>query len=595
MAPYGSPPLLNGFDDETPIACESEKHHLPPNFQPSEPESSYAQLVPLSHRRRFGQFFTPQPIADILCRWAAQARPNRMLDPAAGTGILSRTFHRIADYCQISAIEVDPVAADALGKSTDPSWQTRIIRDDFLTWTENDTFDAIVANPPYLRHHDICYPAHVWRQIEQRSGVKLSRLTNAYVLFILEMAQRLNPGGRAAIIVPGEWLNANFGTPLKEFLLRGGWLRQLVYFSHAEKLFPDALTTACLLLIERPQATIQHYRLRTLFVQASVSLAQLERAVLDQAIAPEGVIERYFSPGELLSHSKWNSVLENGLPIVLPGFIRLGELAATCRGIATGANAFFHLSLIDARAKGLSERHVKPCIGRARDVSGYIFEQFNFERLIEKNSTTHLFCAEGELSAAERRYLAEGETAQLPERYLLSQRSPWYTMEHRLPAPIWAAVFGRSELRFVFNEAKILNLTTFHAIYPRSEHTDFAKALTACLNSPVVQDRARLQHRVYGGGLLKFEPKDLLEIQVPDLRRVQTATLALLVECLTSLDQAAKADNEDRRSSARSRLNDAVLRAVEEAASQSPRKMLERQSELGPLWAQRTHHADPTS
>jgi adenine-specific DNA-methyltransferase len=587
--------LFEGLDDEPAIPADPGEHSLPLGFDASNPEESYSRLVSSSHRKRYGQFFTPQPIADLLCRWAAQIQPRTMLDPAAGTGVLARTFHKVASDCCISAIEVDPLAADALTIVADRSWKSEVICGDFLTWASQDMFDAIVANPPYLRHHDICYPAQLWRKIEQNCGVKLSRLTNVYVLFILEMCRRLNPGGRAAIIVPGEWLNANFGTPLKEFLLQGAWLRQLVYFSHAETLFADALTTACLLLIQRPHTVEGGHRLRTLFVASSTSVADLVRMVLDGTTAADGVVERHFTSEELLAHSKWNGVLENGTPMPLPGFVCLRSLATTSRGIATGANGFFHLSKADAESKGLDEQHLKPCIGRARDVSGYVFQDTDFARLIHEDANTQLFCAEGELSPAERSYMAEGERAGLPDRYLLSQRLPWYTMERRDPAPIWAAVFGRTELRFVFNETGILNLTTFHAIYPRQRDRMFAMALTACLNSPVVQERARLQHRVYGGGLLKFEPKDLLEVQVPDLRYTRPETIALLAERLTQLHEAAKSGSQDLRIVARSHLNETALMAATEAAAQLSRAELEHQSGLGPLWAQQTHRAGPAS
>lgn len=584
----GSKVLFPFADDPSPTIEDAEGTSLPVQFDVTQPEESYARLISPAHRKRFGQYFTPQPIANLLCRWASENQPRTLLDPSAGTGILARTFHQIVPNCSITTIELDPLAASALSQSADSAWKDKIACLDFLKLASEDTFDAIVANPPYLRHHDICYDDSVWRGIEQKSRIRLSRLTNIYVLFILEICRRLNVGGRAAIIVPGEWLNANFGTPLKEFLLRGRWLKQLVYFSHAETLFPDALTTACLLLIEHPKTQKETYRLRTLFVPSSAPATALEQIVLNEKGPVDGIVERWFAPDELLNHAKWNSVLENGLPEPLPGFVPLAELATTCRGIATGANSFFHLSLAEAQAKGLS--HLKPCIGRARDVSGYIFQPSDFANLIESNSTTQLWCAEGELLSAELRYLAQGEQAGLPERYLLSKRSPWYTMERREPAPIWAAVFGRSELRFVFNEAGILNLTTFHAIYPRSNGIRLARALTACLNSPSVQEKAKLQHRVYGGGLLKFEPRDLLEIQVPDLRRVKQKTLEMLDNCLASLDAAVKAGDKARCESARNRLNETALRAAAEAQAHCSEPG--DQSELGPLWAQRKRRAD---
>src|SRR5438067_9213744 len=89
LAAPASKPLFDGFDDERSPAPPTETYRLPVGFDSSKPEESYARLVPPTHRRRLGQYFTPQPIADLLCQWAARAEPRTMLDPAAGTGILS--------------------------------------------------------------------------------------------------------------------------------------------------------------------------------------------------------------------------------------------------------------------------------------------------------------------------------------------------------------------------------------------------------------------------------------------------------------------------------------------------------------------------
>ena len=56
----------------------------------------------------------------------------------------------------------------------------------------------------------------------------------------------------------------------------------------------------------------------------------------------------------------------------------------------------------------------------------------------------------------------------------------------------------------------------------------FAAALAACLNSAEVQSSALQQSRVYGGGLRKVEPRDLLAIQVPDLRLASSETIKRL-------------------------------------------------------------------
>ena len=72
----------------------------------------------------------------------------------------------------------------------------------------------------------------------------------------------------------------------------------------------------------------------------------------------------------------------------------------------------------------------------------------------------------------------------------------------------------------------------------------FCRALVACLNSQVVQRLAEHQHRVYGAGLIKFEPKDLLSIQVPSLINAPEVLLRELADMLRQLDAAIRQSRE---------------------------------------------------
>jgi adenine-specific DNA-methyltransferase len=141
-------------------------------------------------------------------------------------------------------------------------------------------------------------------------------------------------------------------------------------------------------------------------------------------------------------------------------------------------------------------------------------------------------------------------------------------MEQRKPAPIWAAVFGRRGLRFVWNKAGIHNLTAFHGIYPNGLSEIEIKALVAALNSPLVQNLAMRQQRVYGGGLRKYEPKDLLAIEVPALWKCDQPPVSRLAELLDELDVAQRKFGAigDKLLSA---LDDAVSAAAQNAAAQS--------------------------
>ena len=177
--------------EETVATCE-----VPAAFDPTRPEESYTQAVPLEHRRRYGQFFTPEPIADLMCQWILEHRPRRILDPATGTGIFIREILKRASCQPITAIDVDPMVLEAAKMATKGEGDNvEFLRADFLTWPSPSSFDAIIANPPYLKHHNFHYDCDIFREIGRRCKVRLSRLTNIYVLFILEICRRLNDGG----------------------------------------------------------------------------------------------------------------------------------------------------------------------------------------------------------------------------------------------------------------------------------------------------------------------------------------------------------------------------------------------------------------
>jgi adenine-specific DNA-methyltransferase len=395
-----------------------------------------------------------------------------------------------------------------------------LVQDDFLNWDPDDRFDAIVANPPYLRHHDLHYDFDIFAEIGRRNQVRLSRLTNIYGLFILEICRRLTDKGRAAVIVPGEWLNANFGGPIKRFLLDRELLHTLIYFSHAETVFDDALTTASILFIEKNNPSENRTHLRTIFVTEDAGIGELASVAHGSPPGDESIIEQNLPIGLLRQTDKWNHLLEHGPTVYDAGLVPLRTFATTRRGIATGANKFFHVRPSDLREHGISARFALPCIGRAADVAGPIFAKEDFDALVKADRRTYLVSFGDDLSDADRAYIVKGEQKGLPDRFLLAGRNPWYKTEQRPPADIWAAVFGRKGLRFVWNKAAVLNLTTFHCIYVNEQfrNPEFIRALLDCLNSPLIQDLARGNRRVYGGGLLKFEPRDLLDIPVPDLR-----------------------------------------------------------------------------
>lgn len=243
---------------------------------------------------------------------------------------------------------------------------------------------------------------------------------------------------------------------------------------------------------------------------------------------------------ELLATQKWEHLLQGNKSELAPGWTYLGDLADTRRGIATGANAFFLVSKARLDSIGIRPELLLPCVGRAVDVEHFDFTMRDFDGLVDGGTPTFLLNLRGDLTASEAAYVRVGEEEGLVRRHLLANRRPWYSMEQREVAPIWAAVFGRGDLKFVLNSSGVRSLTNFHCVYPKIRDPDFLKALVFCLNTPVVRAKSRLQTRVYGGGLAKFEPKDVKALAVPDLRFVGKKMVEALASRFCLLDSLSR-------------------------------------------------------
>lgn len=475
-------------------------------------------------RKKFGQVFTPSNIAALMASWVMETRPKRVLDPAFGKGALAAACLNLNPSVKLFGYEIDPFVLLEVPRQVKGASVIKV--EDFLAAPTNESFDGIIANPPYIRHREL--KGHLSRRsdLSHVSGCEIPKSANQYIDFLVKATLHLDRGGRAAFLIPAEWMSANFSRGLKRYLLGKNLVHSIVTFSNCSNIFSDALTTASLVLLEK--STEQVAEISSYYLQ-SIDAATAPRSVADLKSVC-GV--RTVRTALLREATKWEPILRGDQTNLPDGWITVNELAATRRGIATGANEFFLISDSHRIAAHIDPTHVLPCVGHSNDVKGLIFTKSDFENLNQSQAKIWLLNFSQKLSAAEQSYAQEGEKKGLHQRYITKCRRPWFTMEQREPAPIWAGVFGRDGLRFVYNEAGARSLTNFHCIYPKIGTSRFHQALVAVLNSRSVRNLMVSHQRGYGGGLMKFEPKDLLSIPIPDLRTLAQETIDELADQL---------------------------------------------------------------
>jgi N-6 DNA Methylase len=136
---------------------------------------AFNRVAPSTHRKRYGQFFTPATITALTCAAAIRSDSSSVIDPMCGTGAMLWAAHERFNYLHargdVTGVEIDPLAARiaALPRSESDArgeGNTTVLHADAFLGTSGLTshsgpdhhhgrYDAIVGNPPYVRYQNI--------------------------------------------------------------------------------------------------------------------------------------------------------------------------------------------------------------------------------------------------------------------------------------------------------------------------------------------------------------------------------------------------------------------------------------------------------
>lgn len=502
------------------------------------PEYIYSKQVTKEHRKRFAQFFTPRRIADIMAEWLIGCEKlGSVLEPAFGLGIFTRALIEKQCSAKILGYEIDDVILNEAKAIFAENDRIEIRNQDYIYSNWEDRYDGIICNPPYFKFQDYDNLGAT-AEVKKHLLLDFSGFTNLYAYFLIKSVFQLKEGGRCAYIIPSEFMNSDYGVQIKDYLLKSKRLRHVIVFNFEEQLFNDAITTSAIFLC----ANDDH--------SGSISFTNVSNASeldrIEELISCYPEIPSYcktFGTSSMKSSVKWKSYYQPLNQSSFNHLVPFSTFAKVSRGIATGANDFFKFNLSKARKYGIPEENLKPCICHCVDVAGSFFSRTDFDALRDKDKYVFIFDGEGSRCPAVLNYIKKGEEDKCNEKFLTKNRTPWYSLEKRAPAPIWVSVFSRNKLNFIRNTSDATCLTTFHCIYPRESL--FGSISIELLFAYLISNTARLifldNGREYGNGLNKFEPNDLNKGMMLDLRMLDEG---LKQEILRAFDSYQQGDSE---------------------------------------------------
>jgi len=485
----------------------------------NEIEQQYSNVTPIEHRKKFAQFFTPYPIANLMAKWLLGNKDlKKILEPAFGLGIFSRALLNHKSDVIIKGFEIDK---NIYNKSKDLFSEHKNVSIQLQDYMYNDwenKYDGVICNPPYFKFHDYDNK-NILKEIEEKISCKLNGFTNLYTLFLLKSVYQLNKNGRAAYIIPSEFLNSDYGKLVKLYLVKNKSLRHVVIINFKENVFDDALTTASILLFANDNKldAVQFSNVSNLN-----DLSNIEKLINNY---PENTKTNQTIKFEQLNPEiKWRAYYQEQNSIKFKHLVPFARYGKVIRGIATGANEYFTFNLSKAKKYNIQKKYLLPCVCKAVDVKNRFFTKKDFDDLQYDDRSIFLINAVNPIDDHVKKYLSIGEGQGIDKKFLTAGRTPWYSLENRAPAPIWVSVFNRNGLRFIRNEAEISNLTTFHCLYLNIFSAPKIDLFFSYLLTDISREIFNDNSREYGNGLQKFEPNDINKSKMVDLSMIDKST-----------------------------------------------------------------------
>ena len=195
-------------------------------------------------------------------------------------------------------------------------------------------FDAVIGNPPYVRQESI----KDQKEYYQSRYAVYQGTADLYAYFIEKGISLLRPGGIFSYIVANKWMRANYGKPLRKFLL-SKQIEEIVDFGDLP-VFKAATTYPCIIRVSNntPAKEFCISKVETLDFPDLAGYVQAHRHPIEQATLTDGG----WTLGDKRTESLLKKLKSAGTP--LEEYV-MGEVY---RGIVTGCNEAF---VIDEKIK----------------------------------------------------------------------------------------------------------------------------------------------------------------------------------------------------------------------------------------------------
>ena len=457
-----------------------------------------------------GAYYTPPAIASFILHWGINGSNDAdILEPSCGDGVFleqmareNMLFHHVTAV-EYEAVEAEKARAIRLHDS-------EVINSDFHRFCldTEQRFNLVVGNPPFIRYQYYDEGQQTLAgEIFKKAGLKRSKLTNAWVTFVVGCSLLLKETGKMGFVIPSELLQVTYAQQLRKYLATS--FNKINIISFENLVFEEIQQEVVLLLCERT-GTGEHL-IEHIEVKDAEALRQLDPHRLN---LPTKQIDfhadkwtYYFLDKEELDFLK--KIRVDDMP-------KIGTYADVEVGITTGSNGYFTVPQEVVDMYQLQE-YARPMVGRSVQVNSLCFTKADWQQNLANGAKANLLVftpgAKENGNEGAKAYIENGEQQGINKGYKTSIRDEWYVIPSIKLSD--ALFLRRNNLypKFVLNDAQAYTTDTMHRVFIKKGVK--RKAFVVSYYNSLSFAFAEILGRNFGGGVLELMPSEVEGVYLP--------------------------------------------------------------------------------
>lgn len=457
-----------------------------------------------------GAYYTPPAIASFILHWGINGSNDAdILEPSCGDGVFleqmareNMLFHHVTAV-EYEAVEAEKARAIRLHDS-------EVINSDFHRFCldTEQRFNLVVGNPPFIRYQYYDEGQQTLAgEIFKKAGLKRSKLTNAWVTFVVGCSLLLKETGKMGFVIPSELLQVTYAQQLRKYLATS--FNKINIISFENLVFEEIQQEVVLLLCERT-GTGEHL-IEHIEVKDAEALRQLDPHRLN---LPTKQIDfhadkwtYYFLDKEELDFLK--KIRVDDMP-------KIGTYADVEVGITTGSNGYFTVPQEVVDMYQLQE-YARPMVGRSVQVNSLCFTKADWQQNLANGAKANLLVftpgTKENGNEGAKAYIENGEQQGINKGYKTSIRDEWYVIPSIKLSD--ALFLRRNNLypKFVLNDAQAYTTDTMHRVFIKKGVK--RKAFVVSYYNSLSFAFAEILGRNFGGGVLELMPSEVEGVYLP--------------------------------------------------------------------------------